>query len=154
MGVKVIAIGNRLMGDDSIGLKVAERLRGLLAKQTIEVVVSETDVEYGLSRIEEGDVLFLLDATNYGLPAGTITVCPAGSEPPEKIARPFAHDVSLVDLLRMQARFVRGYFIGIEVQEIGFSLELSQELRTAFDDVCQKVGELVLELARQEKSLQ
>lgn len=145
MAVKVVAIGNQLMGDDGIGLKVAERLRRMLEGRAIEVVVSETDTEYGLCRIEEGDVVFILDATNYGLPAGTVTACPAGCEHGPRSVRSFTHSVSLVDLLRTQVRFVRGYFIGIEVEEIGFSLELSEELQKAFDEICIKVWHFILE---------
>ena len=146
MQAKLVAIGNRLMCDDSIALRVAERLRGKLALIGIEVVVCETDVSYGISRIEVNDVIFLLDATYSGLPVGQVTF--SGDDLKRsgwsnQHAHWHAHELSLLDLLRTQVRFARGYFLGIEVEKIDFGLELSATLQGAFDDICVKVYEIL-----------
>jgi hydrogenase maturation protease len=59
MLIKCIAIGNRIMGDDSIGIRVTQEILPSLKKDKIEVIFGETDVDYALSKIEDGDFLFI-----------------------------------------------------------------------------------------------
>jgi len=76
MKIKCIAIGNRIMGDDSIGIKVLEEISQELDKKNIEVIFGETDIDYGLSKIDEGDMLFIIDSTYFNIDPGTVTFTP------------------------------------------------------------------------------
>jgi len=73
MSVKLIAIGNKIMGDDAIGIKVAEEISTRLKKEEIVLIFGETDSEYALSNIKDGDLLFIVDSTYFQLAPGTVT---------------------------------------------------------------------------------
>ena len=80
MSIKCIAIGNRIMGDDSIGIKVLEELTTKLEKEKLEVIFGETDIEYALSKIEDSDLLFIIDSTYFNIVPGTVTFTPIEKE--------------------------------------------------------------------------
>ena len=74
MNVKLIAIGNKLMGDDGIALLIAERLRTFFGENGIEVILGETDFEYCMDKVEEGGLILILDATRFGIDIGKVTL--------------------------------------------------------------------------------
>lgn len=55
------------MGDDGIAIYVTEMLRKELESRGIEVIIGETDSQYCISKIEEGDFLLILDASYFGI---------------------------------------------------------------------------------------
>lgn len=55
MGVKLIAVGNRLMGDEGIAVKLAEYLMDRLYSQGIEVILGDTDIDFCFGRIDRED---------------------------------------------------------------------------------------------------
>jgi len=142
MGVKCIAIGNRIMGDDAIGIKVAQELQPQLQQNGIEVIFGETDLDYALRSIADGDYLFILDATHFNVETATVTHIPLQDtmKQLQQLYPVFSqHQPSLIEFLTTYNIKVEGYIIGIEVEEINFSLELSNELKTRFSDICGKV---------------
>ncbi len=119
MKFKVIGIGNRIMMDESIGVRLAEELTDWLEENGVEVIIRDSDSQSCLNGIKEEDFLIVIDATLYDLVPGTIT---------------------LQDLTRMKPVYKggsphnmcfknKGFFIGIEAGEIGFGAELSEELK-------------------------
>jgi hydrogenase maturation protease len=76
MDIKAIAIGNPLMGDDGIALKVAEQLSDSLEKLGVEVIIGETDIDYCISRIDENDKLIVIDGSCRGEALGSYPPCP------------------------------------------------------------------------------
>jgi hydrogenase maturation protease len=138
--MKCIAIGNRMMGDDSIGIRVLEQLSPQLEKKGIEIILAETDAEYAFTRLEKDDLVVVLDATYYGIIPGTVTITPISNEISQQKQEVYSqHQPSFLHLCQTYKQMVKGYTIGIEAQEIRFSLELSETLRKKFDEICKKI---------------
>ena len=76
MKITVIGIGCLLMKDDGIGIRVAEIMKGELVKEDIETIIAETDFEYGLYAVQDGDFVIILDAIATGKKPGRITALP------------------------------------------------------------------------------
>lgn len=141
MGKKLIAIGNSLMGDDGIALEAAEKLAERLKTLGVETIIGETDVPYCASRIDDEDTIFILDATNYGIKPGTITVERLSDVEEYNIKWRLQHDMSLVQYINIYAKNTDVLIIGIEAKEIKLGLGLSNELKSQLDSICEKVYE-------------
>ncbi|WP_238881852.1 hydrogenase maturation protease [Clostridium sp. YIM B02551] len=138
MSTKLIAIGNRLMEDDSVAIKVAEAIYENLNELGVEVIIGETDFEFCLAKINEEDIIIVLDATKLGLKVGEITVYDLKHLKSKKNSLT-QHGYSFIDALMNYLKRIKGEFIGIEGSSFSFSLELSNELENRFQDICKKV---------------
>lgn len=143
MKIKVIAIGNTLMEDDGVGIVVAEKIKEELINNNVEVIIGETDVEYCISSIEEGDFIFFIDATCYGINPGEITISNLENYKYEKKSYS-QHSYSAVDLIKLYYKSVKGYIIGIEVSSVSFKLGLSDELESKIDIISKEVLKEIL----------
>ncbi len=146
--VKVLGIGNRLMMDDGIAIAVLENIRDKLIAMGMEVIIGETDLEFCFHQLVIEDFVIILDATYSEREAGSIFSCKL-----EKAIRVYGdtnsqHDMSIFDLMRLYTKFTRGYFIGIEVEEISFGFELSETLSKLFHDICFDIERLIKEIGR------
>ncbi|WP_411683170.1 hydrogenase maturation protease [Clostridium thailandense] len=137
MKIKVIAIGNILMGDDGIGIAVAEKIKYELEKDNIEVIIGETDFNYCDSMIEEGDYIVILDGAYYGKKPGEITLCPIREY--KSFKKEYSqHSFGLLNLISMNYKNVEGYIVGIEISNVAFNLGLSEVLLNNFHVICEK----------------
>lgn len=147
MAIKIIAIGNILMGDDGVGIRVGEKMKDKLERINIEVVLGETDFQYCVSKIQQGDFLFLLDASIMGKKPGEITVIPIenyiykGNVYSE-------HGCSLLTLINLYRKEVKGYIIAIEVEEVKFSLNLSNILESKLNNITKEIIEIIKEVLK------
>jgi hydrogenase maturation protease len=149
MSIKVIAIGNRLMGDDGVAIHVIEKLSKNLEESGIKVIIGEVDFQYCLSKIEEGDYIIIIDATLFGIEPGTVTVNSL-----KDIYRlnhdqgMFSqHGYSLIKALESN-KVIEGLIIGIEGKSFDFNLSLSRDIEAAFHNICCKVYETILLLGK------
>jgi hydrogenase maturation protease len=143
MKTKVIAIGNILMKDDGIGIRVAEGIRERLEKCGIEVIIGETDFEYCASKIEEGDFLYIIDAAYSGKTPGEITVIPIENYRHE--ANLYSqHGYSVINIIFLHYKLISGYIIGIEISEIDYHLNLSDELTSRLKEISENVFEEII----------
>ncbi len=143
--IKIIGIGNILLCDDGIGVRVVEAMKKnfLGINEQVAVMAGETDFYYCLDNIYSGDFIILIDSTYLGIEPGTITVLTLNEC--DKYVDDFTteHGDNLVDILRREHREINGYLIGIEAERIGFSLELSSVLQDKFQEICLRVcGEI------------
>lgn len=143
--IKIIGIGNILLCDDGIGVRVVEEMKKNLLEinEQVAVLVGETDFYYCLDNIDSGDFIILVDSTYLGIEPGRITVLTLNEC--DKYVDDFTteHGDNLVDILRREHREINGYLIGIEAGRIEFSLELSSVLQEKFQDICLSVcGEI------------
>lgn len=138
MSVKVIATGNILMGDDGIAISVLSEIEKELKLYGIEAIYGETDYEYCLSKIEKGDCVFIIDAAISGKKAGEITVKPIESIVNKNVGLT-EHSASLIKLISIYHKDIKGYIIGIEVKNIECSLNLSPEVRVLTEDISKRV---------------
>ena len=89
MATLVIGLGNPLVTDDSVGLRVVEQLRPLLANRT-DVEVAE-DYWGGLRLMERMigfDRAIVVDAIQTGSPAGTVHLLTPDGIATQRSARP------------------------------------------------------------------
>jgi hydrogenase maturation protease len=139
MNKKLIAIGNRIMKDDGIAILVAESLYEKFVDKEFEVIIAETDIDFGISSFKKNDFIIMMDATYYGIEPGSVTVSPF-NEMKDYIKQCFSqHDMNLLNLLSTYFPTIKGYFLGIEIDEVEFGLELSQKLQSQFKSICKKV---------------
>lgn len=138
MKTLVLGLGNPLVTDDSVGLRVAAELKPLLAEEP-DVEVSE-DFWGGLRLMERMvgfDRAVVIDAMCSGAPPGTIHRLTPGSIPTQRSAS--AHDVSLPTALALGRQ--AGYqlpgddhilLVGIEAEDIlTFGEECTPAVRAA-----------------------
>ncbi|WP_373897497.1 hydrogenase maturation protease [Haloimpatiens sp. FM7315] len=144
MGKKVIAIGNRIMKDDAIGVNIGEALKDDLEKSGFKVILGETDVDYALSFIEDGDFIFILDCTLYGIKPSKISVFDIKDKEIFFEKGYSQHQLSLVKLLNSyNLKNVKGYVIGIEGKDVNYGYGLTKELLEKFNDIKNKVYKII-----------
>lgn len=142
MSVKIIAIGNRLMGDDGLAIHIMEKLSKRFAEDGIEVIIGETDFQYCLSRIEEGDYIFIIDATWFGIEPGTVTIHSLKDIHKLNANKSLfsQHGYSLIKALETCYKSIDGLIVGIEGKNFDFALSLSSDLEASLDNICVKVS--------------
>ena len=145
MKAKLVAIGNRLMGDDGIAIKVGEGIREILEFQGIDVVIGETDIYYCLNEIFEANVVFILDAAYYGKEPGTITVYEIEDYIRLDEKRATQHEINLINLIELYNLDKKIYIIGIEIHEITYSYNISSCLNSKLENICSNVKSIVLD---------
>ena len=139
MRVKVIAIGNVLMKDDAIAIEVARNIEKELLDRGIEVIYGETDFEYCISRIQEEDYIFILDAAHYGKGPGEITFLPLKGFA-SKNKGYTQHSYSFLDLLKLYYPNSKGEICAIEAVEVKFEFGLSSLLQ----EKLKSISEIIL----------
>jgi hydrogenase maturation protease len=140
--IKVIAMGNVLMKDDAIGIEVAKDIEEKLLEKGIEVVYAETDVQYGISNVQEDDYIFILDAAYYGRDPGEITCLPLSGFVSKK-KRYSQHNYSFLDLLKLYYTNVKGEIFAIEVKDVEFGFGLSYVLQEKLKAISKEILEQI-----------
>lgn len=138
MKIKVIAVGNTLMEDDGVAIVVLEKLKEKFIERSIEVIIAETDFQYCISSIEDGDFIFFIDAVYYGKKPGEITVISLEKYQYKRKCYT-QHSYSIFDLIKLYFKTINGYIIGIEIGEISFSYGLSNILDNNIDIISENV---------------
>lgn len=131
------------MGDDGIGIRAAEELFSSMAKEGIILIFGETDADYSLSMIEDGDFLFIIDAAYTGAEPGTVTFNSFNDFTLKKQQFFSQHQPSLIELLKIYGKKADGFVIGIEAEKIEFGLELSSKLKNRFPQICEEVFDFI-----------
>lgn len=138
--IKVIAMGNVLMKDDAIGIEVAKGIEERLLERGIEVIYAETDVQNGISNIQEDDFIIVLDAAYYGKKLGEITRLPLNAFSHNKKGYS-QHNYSFLDLLKLYYPNVKGEIYAIEVKEVEFGFGLSSALQEKLEAISREILE-------------
>lgn len=138
MKIKIIAVGNTLMEDDGVAIVVVEKLKEKFIERNMEVIIGETDFQYCISSIEDGDYIFFIDAVYYGKKTGEITVIPLEKYQYKKKYYT-QHSYSIFDLIKLYFKDIKGYIIGIEIGEISFRYGLSNTLDNNIDIISESV---------------
>lgn len=149
--VLVIGIGSLVMRDDGIGSRVVEALESSLQEHGIASFVGETDLEYCFDEIKPDDLVIIIDAIAQDKEPGSIEVMLLSDALINRGKLQTQHEFSLFDLIELHVPQKRGYFIGIEVAEIGFSFDLSMPLKERFEQICTSVLNTVLSIKEEEK---
>lgn len=148
MKILILGLGNPLVSDDSVGLRVAARLKDLLAgREDVEV---DEDYWGGLRLMERMagyDRAIVVDAICTGAPPGTIHRLMPGSIPTQRSAS--AHDVNLPTALAFGRQHdvplpedEHILLVGVEAEDIlTFSEKCTPAVQAAIDPAVRHVLE-------------
>jgi len=149
----VIGIGNILMSDEGVGVRLLEAVRDSRAwPDQVEFVDGGAGGLRLLNVIEQAERLTVFDAADMGLSPGQFRVIS-----PDQIAEQSAehfvsmHDVPFLETLRLCERFTRCpeilQVMAIQPATIEFGRELSRQLADAFEGLVEAARELVRRMA-------
>jgi hydrogenase maturation protease len=131
----VLAVGNRILGDDGLGARALEALAGAGLPPGTRLVDGGTDGLALLPAIEDAERLIVVDAIDLGLAPGALRRL-VGEEIPLATMRPFSpHEVGLGDLLALcglrdtTPREVVAW--GVQVAHTGVGVHLSPAVEAA-----------------------
>ncbi|WZL72424.1 hydrogenase maturation protease [Clostridiaceae bacterium 35-E11] len=137
--MKIVAIGNSIMGDDGIALKIVEKIEEELKGMEIEIIIGETDFEYCLRNIEDNDFVLILDSAHFGKKIGTITLFSLEDFNFPIMHTSSQHELSLLHMIKKYRKNVRGFVIGIEVNQVDFAFTLSDEMFVCLGQISKEV---------------
>ncbi len=143
--IKVFGIGNILLCDDAVGVKVLEKLLPSIKNLSpyIEGIIGETDCLFCLDCINQNDFVIIIDSTYLNINPGAISYIPF-SECDKFITSSYSsHEMTLLNMLRIEHPHIDGYLIGIEINKIDFSLELSPILQSHFQSICKEILQFI-----------
>ncbi len=134
----LIGVGNRLRGDDGVGLVVAERIRSIDSIQSPGASFELMDLWDG------ADEVILVDAARSGARPGTIHRLDAAEEPlPGKLLATSTHSIGLsetVELARRLRRLPGGVVVyGIEAGDLSQDEGLSPDVARAADELVEMI---------------
>ncbi|SDO72604.1 hydrogenase maturation protease [Clostridium gasigenes] len=150
--IKVFGVGNIMLCDDGIGVKVAEYIKKELESnenielnknkelsKNIEVIIGETDFMYCLDCINKDDFVVIIDGTYFDFKPGYISKLSFEECDNLIVESRDPHGDSLLKVLRREYREINGYLIGIEIDKVDYSLDLSPKLNKEFNSICNRV---------------
>lgn len=135
------------MMDDGIAIAVLENLKNNLESMKIEVIIGETDFLFCFNQLKEDDFVIILDAEYSGAVPGSIHSYKLEDAITAYGETNFQHDMSVFDLMRLYRKPLKGYLIGIEIGETGFGCELSEALKSKFNNICLEIEKIIYEKA-------
>jgi hydrogenase maturation protease len=150
VNVLVLGIGNVLMTDDSVGIRVINELeRRFRFPESVELLDGGTSGIELLSHIAKRDYLVIVDAIKSDFPPGTVVKVEGEDVPAKFMTRISPHQLGLSDLLA--AATLTGelpkqmVLFGIEPKRVELGLEMTEEVTANFEKL---VGVVVDELKR------
>lgn len=142
MAVLIMGIGNYLMGDEGVGVHVAQRLAREVLPEGVDVLDGGTGGFFLMEYFENYPVVILIDATLDDRPTGSIRVI----EPRFAADFPRAmstHDIGLRDLvegLAILGKLPKIYLFAVSIEMIqSQQIELSPELERIMPELLEQV---------------
>lgn len=128
---KIIGIGNQLMCDNGIALKVLYEMKEEILKLSddIKIIFGGTDYMYCLDQIKMGDIVIVIDSSTFGNVPGSITMSLLEN-------RDIKQQMPFLDLISPYQNKMKIYAILIEVKNIEYHNGLSDELSKKFITIC------------------
>jgi len=146
-GTLILGVGNTLMGDEGVGVRVIEHLEGTTLRSGVRLLDGGTGGLVLLGPMQEADKVILVDATLDERPAGTVRkLRPRFSKDYPRTLT--AHDIGLKDLLDAFYLTGRGApdvtLFAVSIQELTeLSTELSPEIQAVVPEIARQVIEEV-----------
>jgi len=144
MKVVILGIGNILLKDEGVGVRIIEYLHRFSFPPQVELVDGGTATFDLFGLFTETDHLVVIDAVKGGMSPGTIYRLEPKDLLPRQHTPISPHDLGLLDALDMAAKIGRlphsVVIFGIEPKEIDWGMELSPEI----EGIIPKVADLVL----------
>jgi len=145
--IKVLGIGNLLVGDDGLGPRVLEELKTREVPENVELIDAGVGGMAILSWIEDADKIIIIDSVQTGNePVGTIYRFTDKEMPPSDMFMLSLHDLNLVDTInigRVVQKMPEEIIIyGVEVIRL---TEFTKEMTPEVEAAVKEVADLVLE---------
>lgn len=138
----VMGVGNYLMGDEGIGVHIAQAMEKMPLPSYLAALDGGTGGFFLMNYFDEYPSVIFVDATMDGRPAGTVRV----TEP--KFASDFpnalsVHDVGLKDMIEtlyFMGNLPKLYLIAISIEEmipmyVGLSPEVEKSIPVVIDEI-------------------
>jgi len=141
--VVVVGVGNLLMGDDGMGIWVAEELRK--APDEVLVLDGGTALLDVLEEVEGAERLVIVDAMSGDGPPGTVYVL-SSDDLGKRKGRFSLHDMGVAEMLELGRLMYRipedVVLVGVEPEHVGPGIGLSRTLREKLQEVVRVVAEV------------
>jgi len=140
MSMKLLAIGNVLMGDDAVAIYLATKLQDELTQLGIEVFYAETDIEYCITCINDGDYIIFVDAADFGGVTGEVSLLSFDDifiSSSEKLVT--GHGINFLDIIKLYELKIQGVILAVQIADISFRYGLSEELQNQFSDCASQI---------------
>jgi hydrogenase maturation protease len=155
--ILVLGIGNYLMGDEGIGVHIANRLQEQGLLPDAEIVDGGTGGFHLLEYFETHETIVLVDATLDDNPNGTIRLIKPrfAQDFPKAMS---THDIGLKDMvcsLQLLGKIPTIYLFVVSIESLQQQgIELTPEIENVVPELIEKITELVhsLELKEKEKT--
>jgi hydrogenase maturation protease len=138
VNILILGIGNVLMTDDSLGIRVINELeRRFRFPENVELLDGGTSGIELLSYIVNRDYLIIIDAIKSDFPPGTVVRVEGEDVPARFMTRISPHQLGLSDLLA--AATLTGelpkqmVLFGIEPKRVALGLEMTDEVKGSFE---------------------
>ena len=149
--MKIFGIGNILLGDDGVGVRVVEKIKEEIKNisEDIDVIIGETDYLYCLNQIEQDDTIVIIDSTYLDIKPGYVSYFDL--KDCNRFIKYFnyQHESNLVKSILIENLNIKGYLIGIEIGKVDFSLELSKTIKDNFYNICLDVLKYIKEIYKE-----
>ena len=145
MAVLIMGIGNYLMGDEGVGVHVAQRLAREVLPEGVDVLDGGTGGFFLMEYFENYPVVILIDATLDDRPTGTIRVIEPrfASDFPRAMS---THDIGLRDLVEgfaILGKLPKIYLFAVSIEMIqSQQIELSPELERVMPELLEQVKKM------------
>jgi hydrogenase maturation protease len=138
VNVLILGIGNVLMTDDSVGVRVVNELeRRYRFPESVELLDGGTSGIELLSYIADRDYLIIIDAIRSDFPPGTVVRVEGEDVPARFMTRISPHQLGLSDLLaaaNLTGELPKNMILfGIEPKQVSLGLEMTHEVKKNFE---------------------
>jgi hydrogenase maturation protease len=146
MSIAIVGIGNLLMGDDGVGVRVLERLKQrYVLPPEVQLLDGGTKSIELLPYIEDARKVIFIDAVDFGRPPGFVAEV-SGETVAEYFSNKLSvHQIGLPDLIG--AMLLRGtvpeemVLVGVQPSYTEIQWGLTEEVSKAVDEAAEKVVE-------------
>ncbi|MCD6499532.1 MAG: hydrogenase maturation protease [Deltaproteobacteria bacterium] len=146
---RIIALGNRLRGDDAAGLLAADRLANTPIPAGAEVIEGPEDPVRLLDLLDGVDRIVILDAADMGLEPGSIRVLRDEADWANVRRHQSVHAVGIQDLVAMARKFgITSQVTLVAIQAA--SWKMGEGLSPAVMDALDRFKEIALKEASNE----
>jgi hydrogenase maturation protease len=130
--VLVLGLGNLLLGDEGVGVHIAQLLQTEELGNQVEVQDAGTAILDSLPGLEQADLVIVIDAVKAGRAPGTVYRMPlAEFRAKSQIASMHGFDLQRVLRLTRRKHRPKVLVVGIEPEHIDWSLKLSKAVEQA-----------------------
>lgn len=151
--VLIVGVGNILMGDDGIGVHVANEVSKSALPDGVEVVDAGTLGLAVCPLLENADALIIVDAVDFGMQPGEMIKIPVEELSRHDKHTPLSlHEFDIFHALEMielsTGRKINATLIGIQISSIKPSLEISPQLAMRMDEYVMAVKRTAMRLSQ------